>query len=122
MSSGNSLQELLGKAASFWPENQGIAGSVSYVRVASNSARREGEQTLRVGCVNKGIYGLVLADLCPFSIIQPSATQLTIVQRESQRMDQVQEHAGIGAETYNVACIGCNFRFVQDDVKHGFST
>lgn len=87
MSSGNSLQEFPGEAASFRPEDQGIAWPVYHVRVASNSARREGEQTLGVGCSDEGIYRLVLADLCPFSIIQPGATQLTIVQRESQRMD-----------------------------------
>ena len=55
MSSANSLQEFRGEAASFWPENQGIAWSVSHVGVASNSARREGEQALGIGCIDERV-------------------------------------------------------------------
>jgi hypothetical protein len=53
-----------------------------------------------------------------FVIIQAGAAQAFIVQLVTQRLDQVQVAAGIGAEPDNVAGIGRYFRLEQDHVKH----
>lgn len=53
-----------------------------------------------------------------FVIIQAGAAQAFIVQLVTQRLDEVQVAAGIGAEPDNVAGIGRYFRLEQDHVKH----
>ena len=49
---------------------------------------------------------------------QAGAAQAFIVQLVTQRLDEVQVAAGIGAEPDNVAGIGRYFRLEQDHVKH----
>ena len=58
-------------------------------------------------------------DLGKFVIIQPGAAQLLMFHVKPQRFDQVQLHAGIGAEADDIAGVGRNFRFKQDNMEHG---
>ena len=44
-------------------------------------------------------------------IVQPGAAQAFVVPRETQRFDQVQIKAGIGAQADDIAGIGWNFGF-----------
>lgn len=53
-----------------------------------------------------------------FVIIQPGATQLPIVELETQRLHQMQVNAGVGAEANNVAGIRRNLWLIEDDVEH----
>lgn len=53
-----------------------------------------------------------------FVVIETSALELAIVQRKSQRLNQMQTAAGIGGKPDDIASIGRNFRLIQDDVEH----
>ena len=53
-----------------------------------------------------------------FVVIQASAAQALVVELETQRLDQVQVAAAVGAEPDNVAGIGRNFRLKKDYVEH----
>ena len=53
-----------------------------------------------------------------FMVIQPRAAQLTVVQFETQRPDNVQIGAGIGAQADNVAGVRWDFRLVKNQFKH----
>lgn len=52
-------------------------------------------------------------------VVQPGATQAFVIQFETQRLDQVQLAAGVGAQADDVAGIGWDFGLEQDDVEHG---
>ena len=51
-------------------------------------------------------------------IVQPGPAQAFFVEPESQRVDQVQVGAGVGAEAYNIAGIRGYFRLIKDNMKH----
>jgi hypothetical protein len=52
-------------------------------------------------------------------VVQTGAAQFRVVQREAQRLDQVQSAAGIGAEPDDIAGVRRNLRLVEDDLEHG---
>lgn len=54
----------------------------------------------------------------PFVVIQPGASQMPVAQIESQRLDQMQLCASIGAEADDVAGIGRDFWLVENDMEH----
>ena len=68
-----------------------------------------------------GVPIVVNGDIGEFAVIHASARQLFVRDRKSQRFDQMQARAGIDGEANRVAGVGRNFRFVEDDVKHGAS-
>jgi len=53
-----------------------------------------------------------------FAVIQPGAAHRTLVEAEPQRLDEVQPRARVGAEPDDVAGVGRDLGFVQDDVQH----
>ena len=60
----------------------------------------------------------MFADAYPLVIIESGTSQLSVVEFETQRMDQMQLTSGISTQAYNVARIGRDLWFVEDDVKH----
>ncbi len=56
------------------------------------------------------------ADIGPVPVVETGAAQLRVVQRESQRFDQVQARAGIDAQSHDVARIRWNFGLIQQHV------
>ncbi len=54
-------------------------------------------------------------------VIQPCPAQFLIIQFKTQGLDQMQLHAGIGAEPDNIPGVGGNFRLKQNDMKHAQS-
>ena len=60
----------------------------------------------------------MFADAYPLVIIESGTSQLSVVEFETQRMDQMQLSSGISTQAYNVARIGRDLWFVEDDVKH----
>jgi hypothetical protein len=56
-------------------------------------------------------------DLVP--IIQAGALERTIVDGESKRLDEMERASGRGAKARDVARVGRNLRFHEDDVKWG---
>ena len=61
----------------------------------------------------------VLADARPFVVVEAGTPQARLVKLESEGPNEVQRAAGIGAEPYNVAGVGGDFRLIEDDVEHG---
>jgi hypothetical protein len=61
---------------------------------------------------------VVNPDACVFVVIQPGAAQVFVIECESQRANQVQLRAGIGAQADDVAGVGGYLRLVEDDVEH----
>ena len=61
----------------------------------------------------------MLAHHCPFVVVEAGTPQARLVQLESQRTDEVQNAAGVGAKPYNVAGVRGDFRLIEDDVEHG---
>jgi len=60
--------------------------------------------------------------MCPDSrhlvVIQAGAAHSTVRELEAQWLDQMQRAAGIGTQPDDVAGVGGNFGFVQDDMEH----
>ena len=70
----------------------------------------------------RGVEGAergVLAHRRPLVVVEAGAAQARLVEPESQRPDEVQDAAGVGAKPYDVAGVRGDFRLVQDDVEHG---
>ena len=61
----------------------------------------------------------VLAYPRPLAIVEAGAAQARLVEIESQRPDEVQNAAGVGAKPYNVTGVRGDFRLIEDDVEHG---
>jgi hypothetical protein len=59
----------------------------------------------------------VLPDLGELAIVQAGAAQPLVVDLETERMHEMQRTARIGAQAYDVAGVGRDFRLVEDDVK-----
>ncbi|BAO59735.1 hypothetical protein PPC_0388 [Pseudomonas protegens Cab57] len=53
-----------------------------------------------------------------FVIVEAGAAQALVVHFETQRLDQMQVAAAVGAQPDNVAGIRRNFWLKEDDVKH----
>jgi len=51
-------------------------------------------------------------------VVETGALQLFVFQGESERLDQMQPAAGVGAEADDIAGVGRDFRLVQDNIKH----
>lgn len=53
-----------------------------------------------------------------FMVIQTGAAHFGVIEREAQRLDQMQCGTGIGGQTNDVAGIGWDFGLKQDNVEH----
>ena len=51
-------------------------------------------------------------------VVEAGAAQARVVEREAQRLDQVQPRAGVRAQADDVAGVGRDFGLVEDDVEH----
>jgi hypothetical protein len=51
-------------------------------------------------------------------VIQPGATHPGVIERKTQRLDQMELRPGVGTQADDVAGIRRDFRFDQYDVKH----
>lgn len=89
--------------------------------IVTRSLGRAGQNASRFDRLNEGCQIGILPDLAIFMIIQSGAAQAFVVQLESQRFDQVQLAATVGAQADNVAGVRRNFRLIEYDVKHGDS-
>lgn len=99
-------EEIFGQAAGLGPEQQGVSGLVSHGRVPAGPSGREGEEPFRPDRGLEGLQGVVARDPGPFPIVEPGPPELSVVECEGERRDQVQGGAGIGAKPDNIAGIG----------------
>ena len=54
----------------------------------------------------------------PLAVIKPRTAQLAVLEFKSERMNQVQGTAGIGAKAYDIARIGRYLRLIQHNMEH----
>lgn len=116
---GMLVEERLGEAGGFAAEDEIVVGRELDVAVAGGAvgfdkpkARAGGEGAREVGPVLPAFP----IDVLP--IIHPGAFELLVVELKSKRLNQMQRGAGRGAEAGDVAGVGRNFGFEQNDV-HG---
>lgn len=85
----------------------------------AGTVRGHGEHPLRVGVFVAAKTGPILVHFHRriVVVIKSCTLHLGIVQRKSQGFDQMQLHAGIGAQADNIAGIRRDFWFDQDDMK-----
>jgi len=57
-------------------------------------------------------------DPCVFMVIKSCTSQLPVINIEPQGADQMQACPCIGAQAYNVAGVGRDFRFKEDNGKN----
>ena len=91
-------------------------GTPSYAisKAAQNMATAQLAQVL----APRGIEGRMHPHAGVLVVVQPGAAQLPVVQREPERLDQVQPRAGVGAQPDHVAGVGRDLGRMQDDVEH----
>jgi len=51
-------------------------------------------------------------------VVEPGAAHTCVVQRETERLHQMQHRPGVSAQANDVAGVGRDFRFDQNDVNH----
>ena len=61
---------------------------------------------------------VVHAQCRKFMIIQPGAHELPVLQREAERLDQMQLATGVGAQADDIAGIWRDFRLIENHMEH----
>jgi hypothetical protein len=112
------IQHRLRQTAGLGPEQQHITGSKSPVAVALMPACGEGQPAARPKLLATGIEADMTPDIGPVTIIQPGPPEAPIIERKSERLDQVQARRRIAAQAHDIAGIGRDFGLVQHDFEH----
>ena len=100
-------------------EQQRVSFPERGVAMAGLAPDREGERPPRGVDGVEGVERGVLAHRRPLVVVEAGASQAGFVEPESQRSDEVQDAAGVGAKAYDVARVRGDFRLIEDDVEHG---
>ena len=111
------IEHVLRQAASLGTEEERITRQVVGPVVARPAARRQREPARGGDRVQEGLEVRMLMHLCELPVVQAGTAQTLVLEVETERVDQVQGAAGIGAQAYDVAGVGRDFRLVEDDVK-----
>ncbi len=107
----------LRQAARFRTEHEGIAGGVVDLVVALTAAGRYAEPTRWLDRRKEVREIGMLLNRGELAVVEPGASQALVVELESERMNQVQSAAGIGAQAYDIAGIRRNLRLIEHDMK-----
>lgn len=107
------------QATRFRTEHQGIAGTVANLVKTSGGLAGKCEQSLRCDLREEILKRWIHLEIHKLAIIQPGAAHPGVINGKSQRFDQVQTRARIGAQADHIAGIGRNLRLVEDDMEHG---
>jgi hypothetical protein len=115
---GKFVQDVRRQAAAFRPEHQHVAGTEARLGIEATGLGGEGmpvaARQRRTHCLPVLVHG----EVGQFVIVEARAAHGFLVQRETQRPDQVQTAAAVGGEADDVARIAGNFRLKKNDVKH----
>ena len=111
------VQHDLRQAAGLGTEQQGIARREAGRKQVGGTTGGQGEDPCRPHRVEAGGQIRMLRDAHEFPVVEPRPSQSRLVQRETQRMNQMQVRPGIGAQTNHVAGVGRNLGLVEDDVQ-----
>ena len=106
------------KPARFRAEHQHVVRAPRDFVVTDRPARRECEPA-RGPAEAREAGGKIVMDrhLGQFVVVEPRTAYRFLVQPESQRLHEVEARAGIGAQPDDVAGVGGNFGFDQDDLE-----
>lgn len=111
------VQHDLRQAASLGTEQQGIARREAGRKQAGGATGGQGEDSCRPRRVETSGQIRMLRDAREFTVVEPRPSQSRLVQRETQRMNQMQARPGIGAQTDYIAGVGRNLGLVEDDMQ-----
>ena len=109
------------QAAGLRAEDQPVAGLPGHVVHRARAARGQREQACRVGAfgVQKGRPAGMAPQRGVLVVVEACAAHVLVVHRKAQRLDQVQRAAGVGRQADDVARVGRDFGFNEDDMEHG---
>jgi len=111
------VQHDLGQAAGLRTEQQGIARREAGRKQAGGATGGQGEDPCRPRRGETCGQIRMLGDAREFTVVEPRPSQSRLVQRETQRMNQMQARPGIGAQTDHIAGVGRNLGLVEDDMQ-----
>lgn len=111
------VQNDLRQAAGLGTEQQGIARPEAGRKQAGGATGGQGEDPRRPRRVETGGQIRMLHNAREFTVVEPCPSQSRLVQRETQRMNQMQVRPGIGAQTNHIAGVGRNLGLVEDDMQ-----
>ena len=114
-------EQIRRQAACFRAENKTVARRKGVVVRQALAARGQGKapRGIRLAGSEKSAPIRMPAHVGPLVVIQPGAAQQAVVHGKAQRLNEVQRAARIGRQADDVAGVGRNFGFNQNDVKHG---
>ncbi len=107
------------KSSGFRSKKQCITKPVFYFVIQFLALCRTGKQAYRSDVVQKFLVGSVLLHIGPFVIIQSCASQRSIIESESQGVDQMKFCSSVCTKTYNIPCIWWNLGLIEDNMDHG---
>ena len=112
------VEHLRRQATAFRAEEKGIALGKLHVVKRLRAFGGEGEQARMAQALKAtGQVGMPL-EWRILVVIEPGTAQALVVQLKTDRLDQMQVAAAVGAQPDNVAGIRRNFWLKKDDVKH----
>ena len=116
------FSEALRQPFCFRAKNKEVAGLECGTGKAGAAFRGQGKYSVFVGLVfvEKVVPVPVNFDGGKFVVVQPGPAHFGVVKGKSQGFDQMELCAGVGAKADDVAGIGRDFRFDQDNVEYGF--
>ena len=106
------------QAAAFRAEQEAIARLVAALVKALRTLGGQCEYAFRIECRQTIRQSVVHLQRRKLVIIQAGTNQLLVFQGETERFDQVQSAAGIGAQPDDIAGIRRNLGLVKNDIEH----
>ena len=110
--------DVVGQSPGFGPQQDRVVFFVFERVVVFYTFGRYGEQPIGPDCVQEPIKITMHLDVRPLSVVQSRSSKTAIIERETQRFDQMQAKAGVCGHSNDVAGVGGYLGFIQDDVKH----
>jgi CBS domain-containing protein len=111
------FQHVVGQAAGLWPEHQRVAVRVFDLIVSPRAARAESKPARVPETLEARLQARVLPHVGQLAVVEPRAPDSLCIQPESERPDQVQPRARVGAQPDDVAGVGRDLGLEQNDVQ-----
>ena len=109
-------QDRVRQAAGFRAKKQNIVSSEAGVRILTlcpGAERPHGSRPTFQAIFQTDVQVCVASGIRPFMVVEAGPLQFCVVEREAQRLDQMQLSAGVCAKTDDVTGIGRDFRLVE---------
>ena len=113
----DTVEHRLRQTAGLRPEHEGITRAIVDQVVTLTAPGRDAEPAYRPDRFEKGVKIPMLTHRRILAVIQPGTAQTFVIELETERMNQVQGTARIGAQAYDIAGVRRYFRLKQDYVE-----